>query len=182
MKTHNKENKECDLFTCKDEAEHKAKGHSNPDFDFGHFCTCQPDTHKCDFQTLHPTGKTMCIECGELPDKQEGWEKEFDKRLFSNTLEHDRWLHLSSYCKEGCHIDDIEMKEWIATLLAQERARVGRKARNLINDKITVYYRSKFSQDCRRGETEEEKSTEMITLSDARKVIEEVCGISETRA
>lgn len=36
----------------------------------------------------------------------------------------------------------------------------------VVKEKFNVYYRSKFSQDCSREETEEEKNTEMIKLSD----------------
>jgi len=48
----------------------------------------------------------------------------------------------------------------IAQALAEDRERV----RGEVN-KFTVYYRSKFSRDCSRDETEEEKSTEMIELA-----------------
>lgn len=53
---------------------------------------------------------------------------------------------------------------------------------------LPVYYRSKFSQDCSRNETEEEKNTEMVELSQAisfiqseldnrtREIIEEIPG------
>ena len=47
--------------------------------------------HKHDFQTLHPTGKTMCIECGELPlpHREKGgewdWREEFDMLFYKNT-------------------------------------------------------------------------------------------------
>lgn len=40
-----------------------------------------------------------------------------------------------------------------------------------IDGKLTVYYRSKFSQDCSRNETEEEKNTEMLALSDVLSII-----------
>ena len=43
-----------------------------------------------------------------------------------------------------------------------------------IKNKITVYYRSKFSQDCSRNETDEEKNTEMIALSDLTAIINKV--------
>lgn len=38
---------------------------------------------------------------------------------------------------------------------------------------FTVYYRSRFSQDCSRNETKDEKNTEMIKLSDIQDVLSE---------
>ena len=50
----------------------------------------------------------------------------------------------------------------IAQAVAQERKRIG----GVIEGRLTVYYRSVYSQDCSHNETEEEKRTEMIKLSD----------------
>jgi hypothetical protein len=40
--------------------------------------------------------------------------------------------------------------------------------------KITVYYRSKHSRDCSRGETDAEKNVEMIALSDVEAIINRI--------
>jgi len=51
--------------------------------------------------------------------------------------------------------------------IAEDRERV----RAVIENTFTVYFRSIYSQDCSRNETKEEKSTEMIKLSDVLAIL-----------
>jgi len=93
--------------------------------------------------------------------KPEPWEEEFDEEVFE--------MQIGTQC-DPRHLDENKVKDFIRTLLAtsiaqakaEERARV----RGVIDNTFTVYYRSIYSQDCSRNETKEDKSTEMIKLSD----------------
>ena len=49
-----------------------------------------------------------------------------------------------------------------AKAISEERKRV----KGVIENTFTVYFRSIYSQDCSRNETKEDKSIEMIKLSD----------------
>ena len=58
------------------------------------------------------------------------------------------------------------MKEFISNALLQMKKDTENELREKIAGKLTVYYRSKFSADCSRNESEEEKNTEMVALQD----------------
>jgi len=64
-----------------------------------------------------------------------------------------------------CMIDSLRIKDFLIESIHQARAEERERIVGEVN-RFTVYYRSKFSQDCSRDETEEDKSTEMIELAD----------------
>jgi len=72
---------------------------------------------------------------------------------------------MEAIVKINGEFDKYAIEEWLATKIAQaiaeERARIFGEV-----NRFTVYYRSIFSQNCDRNETEEEKNTEMIDLAD----------------
>lgn len=60
------------------------------------------------------------------------------------------------------------IKSFLTKALTEQERRIKEDIAAVIDSKFTVYYRSKFSQDCSRQETEAEKNTEMIALSDIK--------------
>jgi len=61
--------------------------------------------------------------------------------------------------------------EMLTTKVAQAIAEDRDRLRGEIDSKFSVYYRSVYSQDCSRNETEKEKNTEMIKLSDIKNLL-----------
>ena len=64
----------------------------------------------------------------------------------------------------------IDLKSFLSTSINQAIAEDRERVRGEI-ETFTVYYRSVYSQDCSRNETEEEKSIEMIKLSDINSLL-----------
>lgn len=100
------------------------------------------------------------------------WEEEFDSMF--NWADQIKEVELSRW-KMMYGFQPKDLKSFIKVILASERTKAeeGLRARLVgeIESRLNVYYRSKFSQDCSRNETTEEKSTEMIVLSDAVAII-----------
>ena len=78
--------------------------------------------------------------------------------------------HLNIDPEVGQSSLQLDIKDFITSSIkqavAEERAKSRGKAKGYVKCKFPVYYRSVYSRDCSRNETEEEKSTEMIKLSD----------------
>lgn len=74
---------------------------------------------------------------------------------------------LNQFWTKQTTVDWDKIADWFINRFQQELSSLEEE----IGGKLTVYYRSKFSQDCSRNETEEEKNTEMIALSDVLEII-----------
>lgn len=62
---------------------------------------------------------------------------------------------------------------WIESTISQTRQEVIEEIKKELESR-THYYRSIFSRCCDRNETEEEKSTEMLTKDDVLKLLEDL--------
>ena len=72
-----------------------------------------------------------------------------------------RKIHPQDLGEETSKLENI-LRQALEDTVAEERERV----KGVIENTFTVYFRSIYSQDCSRNETKEDKSTEMIKLSD----------------
>lgn len=86
------------------------------------------------------------------------------KQLIREKFETKEWNHWSSFQSKFVRLPDSTKKEiadfWLNELdltIKQTEERIEKGI-----EMLTHYYRSKYSSDCSRGETEEEKSTEML--------------------
>lgn len=83
-------------------------------------------------------------------------EKEFEEKFYPQFFPNEGD---AEYWEEKTHWKEV--KKFILSQRQKDREAIREGIGN-----FTVYYRSKYSPDCSREETEKEKSTEMIELTD----------------
>lgn len=119
------------------------------------------------------------------------WREEFDMKF---DKPHNQFTHLDKRKeKKDCQICGVSLKKnpkgYYKTFLTEQKCYwnsemfedVKSFIESLLSSKaeeieekmsyLTHYSRSKFSRDCSRNETEEEKSTEMIVVSECQEII-----------
>ena len=78
----------------------------------------------------------------------------------------------NKYCDDnGFNPLRSECTDWWLEEVHQAEQEMLKKVVGEIDSKFSVYYRSVYSQDCSRNETEKEKNTEMIKLSDIKNLL-----------
>lgn len=76
--------------------------------------------------------------------------------------------------KAPCMIDEADLRS-LANSFSELKDQEHKAELEMIRgeiERLTHYYRSKFSPDCSRNETDEEKSTEMITKEDIKHILD----------
>ena len=106
----------------------------------------------------------------EIPTKTLEWGETSEKEM--------TWQEAKDWCEDQHNASDItripnnyyeQIKTLLATLIQQAITEERERVKGIIEGVGTVYYRSRFSQDCSRNETEEEKNTEMVELAEIKR-------------